>query len=374
MSMKGTLKNRYLSQNEKHEIIKHPFPVESIMGQLGFGNIEQRYATLEQKKELLVQLDQLVPWQQFEQLLNQAHDKLRKSSAGRKPMAVMLMFKLLILQKSYNISDERLEYQVNDRLSLMRFLDLDIYNKVLDAMTVWLFREQMREQGLIEQFERYLRTHGYAAKSGQIIDATLIPVPKQCNSREENEQIKRGEQPATWADKLQQQAQKDTDPDRRRSMASEFRLQRPHQHRCGVRLYPMLCHHRAITDASVHDSQMLGKILDGDHPDDGECGDSAYRSDAAEAALRLLKFESHIHERAYCNHPLGDQQKDKNRERSTIHSRIEHLFGRWVMTMGDKRLRSIGLEHAKTHLRLTNLTSNLKRFVFWQVKSVSMAE
>lgn len=115
---------------------------------------------------------------------------------------------------------------------------------------------------------------------------------------------------------------------------------------------------------------MLGKILDGDHPDAGVWGDSAYRSKATEEALRLLKFESHIHERAYRNHLLTDPQKDENRERSKIRARVEHIFGGWVMTMGGKALRSIGIERTHTHLRLTNLTYNLKRSVFWQVNFV----
>jgi len=343
------------------------------MSSLSFRDLEHRHATLEQKKDLLVHLNRLVPWEEFQPLLRQVHDKPRKSPAGRKAKPVLLMFKLLILQKLYNISDEELEYQVNDRLSFMRFLGLGLNDKVPDATTVWFFREQLRIQGLIvplfEQFEGYLRTHGYAAKGGQIVDATLIPVPKQRNSHEENEQIKRGEPPEAWKNKPHQCAQKDTEARwTKKHGVSHF----GYKDHISTDVEYGLIRRFAITDASVHDSQMLGQILDGENEGDGVWGDSAYRSDAIEAALRLLKFDSHIHERAYRNRPLTDPQKEDNRGRSKIRARIEHVFGGWVMTMGGKALRSIGLERARTHLGLTNLAYNLKRFVFWQVKSVSM--
>ena len=143
--------------------------------------LEQRYQKLDSKKTLLTRLDETVPWSEFRPLLEKVHDKPRKSNAGRKPIDVIVMFKMLVLQQLYNISDEDLEYQVNDRLSFMRFLGLTLVDSVPDATTVWLFRHQLKQQGLIEelfeQFDSYLRNQGYQAKGGQIVDATLVPVP-----------------------------------------------------------------------------------------------------------------------------------------------------------------------------------------------------
>ena len=126
--------------------------------------LEQRYQKLESKKTLLMRLDEQIPWEEFRPLLEQIHDKPRKSNAGRKPMDVLVMFKMLVLQQLYNISDEDLEYQVNDRLSFMKILGLTLADAVPDATTVWLFRHQLKQQGLIdelfEQFDRYLREEG----------------------------------------------------------------------------------------------------------------------------------------------------------------------------------------------------------------------
>ena len=83
----------------------------------------------------------------------------------------------------------------------MKFLGLGIEDRIPDAKTVWLFRQQLTEQGsieaLFEQFDSYLRQQGYEAKQGQIVDASLVPVPKQRNHRSENQQLRNGEIPNT---------------------------------------------------------------------------------------------------------------------------------------------------------------------------------
>ena len=123
------------------------------MGQLGFWDFTARHQKLEAKKDILSNLDKLVPWETFRPLLEQIHHKPRKSNAGRPATDVMLIFKMLILQQLYNISDEELEYQVNDRLSFMRFLGLGIEDPVPDATTVWLFREQLRQHDLVSHIK-----------------------------------------------------------------------------------------------------------------------------------------------------------------------------------------------------------------------------
>ena len=118
------------------------------MSQLGFWDGDKRYKYLAQKQDLLLHLNEVIPWEEFRPILEEVRDLPRKSPAGRKPIDAILMFKLLILQRLYNLSDEQLEYQVNDRLSFMRFLKLGIEDKVPDGTTVWLFREQLTKKGL----------------------------------------------------------------------------------------------------------------------------------------------------------------------------------------------------------------------------------
>ncbi|NJL57665.1 transposase [bacterium] len=74
-------------------------------------------------------------------------------------------------------------------------------------------------------------------------------------------------------------------------------------------------------------------------------------------------------ERGYRNHPLSEEQKQTNRSKSKIRARDEHVFGSWVMQMGGKLVRSIGIVRAKAHLGLKNLTYNLMRYTFLKTQA-----
>ena len=156
------------------------------MGQKGFFDIAQRYAGLDAKNDPLARIDEVVPWEDFRPRLEAAWRKPteeRKSPAGRKPWDAVVMFKAIVLCELYNLSDDQVEYQLRDRLSFMRFLGLGLEDKVPDAKTVWLYREQLAQAGVIEtlfeDFDGYLEQQGYLAMGGQIIDASIVPVPKQ---------------------------------------------------------------------------------------------------------------------------------------------------------------------------------------------------
>lgn len=232
---------------------------------------------------------------------------------------------------------------------------------------MWLFREQLQTleliEALFEQFEQYLQQAGYAAKGGQIVDATLMSVPKQRNSKEENACIKEGKMPQEWQDKPHKLAQKDMDAKwTRKNGVSHF----GYKNHISVDTHYGFIRRYQVTDAAVHDSQVLRGLLDAGNPDDELWADSAYRSEATERALERMGFDSHINERAYRNHALTEEQKAANRERSKTRAKVEHVFGSWVNEMGGKLVRTIGLKRAQTNLGLKNLSYNLKRFVFWQ--------
>lgn len=335
------------------------------MGQQGFWDLQSRQQTLASKKDFLARLDRLVPWETFRPTLKKIREKPRQSKAGRKPLDEVLLFKMLVLQRLYNISDEDLEYQVNDRLSFMQFLHLGLEDRVPDATTVWLFREQLQKQGLVEalfeQFENYLQQAGYQAKDGQIMDATLVPVPKQRNRKAENQQIKQGQMPEAWSQQPHKRAQKDIDARwTKKNNVSHFGY-KDHISIDGgfgfIRRY-------VVTDAAVHDSQVLGELLDIDNPDERLWADSADRSEARLDVLEWMGFAPLFNERAYRNAPLSDEQKATNRERSKTRAKVEHVFGSWVSSSGGKLLRTIGIDRAKTNLGLQNLVYNFKRLVF----------
>jgi transposase, IS5 family len=116
----------------------------------------------------------------------------------------------------HDLSNEQTEYLIRDRLSFMRFLDLELEDPVPDATTIWLFREALAQAGLIdnklfERFGQHLEAEGYIARGGQIIDATILSAPKQRNTKEENEAIKAGKTPEGWEKQSAKKAQKHKD-------------------------------------------------------------------------------------------------------------------------------------------------------------------
>jgi transposase, IS5 family len=332
----------------------------------GFGRIKKRQAKLESRKDWLSEINRIIPWDMFRSILERLPKAERKSNAGRKPIDVLLLFKLLVLQQLYNLSDEELEYQTHDRGSFRRFLGLNPTAEVPDATTIWLFRQRLTDAGLIEElfeaFNGFLEESGYEAKGGQIIDATLVPVPIQHNSREENKQIKAGEIPPEWEDKPHKQSQKD--PDARwtkKNGKSHF----GYKNHINIDAEHGFIRKHSVTPASVHDSQEFCEVLDGDNQSNEIWADSAYRSEALESGLKELDLKSQIHERAYRNHPLTEEQKETNRVKSTVRAKVEHVFGTWVMNLGGKLVRCIGLERVTSQLGLKDLAYNLRRYVFW---------
>src|SRR6202140_3485363 len=181
------------------------------MGQLGFFDLNRRYEGLTEKNDPLVAIAAMVPFESFRPKLHTAlikgelrrSEAERRNSAGRKPWDEVVIFKALVLQALYNLSDDQAEYQLRDRFSFMRFLGLELEDAVPDAKTLWLYREALAKAGAVEElfdlFDGFLKNKGYLAmasagskrfspegkkekregrEGGQIIDATIVSAPK----------------------------------------------------------------------------------------------------------------------------------------------------------------------------------------------------
>jgi IS5 family transposase len=245
------------------------------------------------------------------------------------------MFKAILLCALYNLSDDQVEYQMRDRLSFVRFLGLALEDKVPDAKTVWLYRERLSQAGLIdalfEDFDGYLKGQGYQAMGGQIIDASIIAVPIQRNRRDENEQIKRGETPEAWADEPAKRRQKDTDA---RWTKKHGKRHYGYKNHVTIDRRHKLIRRYRVTDAAVHDSQVVEELLTPDNTASGVWADSAYRSKAIEATVKAKGLTSRIHRKGYRNHALRDWEKAGNQSRSRFRARVEHVFGAQRGDMG----------------------------------------
>src|SRR4030088_3009806 len=170
----------------------------------GFLDVDDRLQRLSDLGDQLEACEAAVEFETFRPELNAALTYSDGTQGGRPPFDLVMRFKILVIQTTTNLSDERAEFLINDRLSFMRFLGFGLSDRVPDARTIWLFREKLTKAGaigpLFERFDATLRQSGYIAMSGQIVDASLIAAPRQRNTQDEKKAIKDGRIPADWKD------------------------------------------------------------------------------------------------------------------------------------------------------------------------------
>lgn len=328
----------------------------------GFFDQDIRLSKLSQLGDPLERLTQGIDFESFRTFLEGHLSKLSKGPGGRPAYDYVLMFKVLILQRFYNLSDDQVEFQINDRLSFMRFLELTIADDVPDSKTVWNFKEQLIDLELIEPlfvlFLAQLEALGLIVNEGKIIDASFIEVPKQRNSQSDNELIKNGQIPEKFTDNPHKLAQKDTDARwTKKGGVSYF----GYKNHVKTDAKSKLITKYKVTDAAVHDSQVLDNLLD--IKDEGEdCyADGAYTGEQQIATIAGKKMTNQVCDRAYRNTPLTEEQKMSNTQKSRTRSRVEHIFGFMEMSMNGMTLNQIGLKRIEAVVGLMNLTYNMFR-------------
>ncbi len=180
------------------------------MKESNFTDITIRLGEISKKGDPLEKLNNIINWEYFRNFLERAVPRKKSSKGGRPAYDHILMFKVLILQSLFNLSDDQTEYQIKDRLSFMRFLSLSMSDTVPDAKTIWLFREKLtkngRTQELFSELDRMLVQSGFMARSGQIVDASIIESPKRRNlKKEDKEFIKKNEVPSHFSENKKRQ-------------------------------------------------------------------------------------------------------------------------------------------------------------------------
>lgn len=292
-------------------------------------------------------------------------EKLVKKSnglGGRPPYDYVLMFKILILQRYYNLSDDQVEYQINDRMSFMRFLDLTISDDIPDSKTIWNFREQLIELEVIESlfgiFIGELTNLGLIINEGKIVDASFIEVPKQRNSNDENQEIKSGNIPESISSNKNKFAQKDTEARwTKKNNVSYF----GYKNHIKTDSKSKLITKYKVTDASVHDSQTMEDLLEDQDKGEYFYADSAYTGENQEAIIESKGLINKVCEKGYRNNPLTTEQKESNKQKSKIRSRVEHIFGFMENSMNGMNLNNIGFKRINGVVGLMNLTYNMFR-------------
>jgi IS5 family transposase len=323
-----------------------------------------RLEKLSQKQDPLERLNKYIDWQIFRPLLTEALEKESAGKGGRPPYDYILMFKIMILQRYYNISDEQAEYQILDRLSFMRFLGLALSDNVPDHNTIWLFREKLVEQSLVEKlfelFNQQLIGMGLIAHQGSIVDASFVEVPRQRNSRQENKEIKDNKTPERFNENQDVKRHKDMDARWTQKNGINYYGYKDHVKVCKG---SKLIENYIVTDASVHDSQALEALIDESNSHQELYGDSAYPGKSGKEFLESKSVKQLFNEKGSRNTKLTTEQFENNRKKSKIRARVEHVFGFIEKSMNGSYIYTIGLKRAKAVIGLINLTYNINRYI-----------
>jgi len=232
---------------------------------------------------------------------------------------------------------------------------------VPDATTLRLFHEEMKDRGLerrlFDAFDGFLRENGFEARRGQIVDASIVEVPRQHNRKAEDEAIKRGEFVEGWSEAKRRQKDVDARFTKKRGV-----LYYGYKNHVEADVEHKLIRDYAVTPAQVHDGSMLEGLLDETNGGREVYGDSAYCSEERVARLKELGFEERLQEQGRQNHPLSEEQKARNTLLAKVRCRIEHIFAAPTGWTRDWVIRAIGLPRARCAIGLRNLIYNMDRY------------
>jgi len=348
--------------------------------QPGFWDIEERYARLSEVGDPLETLNGVVPWEVFRKPLAKALQRSNGAKGGRPPYDPVLMFKVLVLQALYNLSDDQAEFMIQDRLSFMRFLGLGLSDRVPDAKTIWLFREHLAQaramENLFARFDKHLAKSGYLAMGGQIVDATIVAAPKQRNTEGEKADIKAGKIPEDWTEQPAKLRQKDRDArwTVKFSKAKPVCEGKPKHVDIAVPAFGYKNHAAidrrhgfirgwSVTSAAAWDGAQLRRVLDRGNTGSTVWADTAYRSKRNEAWLSKRGYVSDIHHKKPKGRPMSEHMSRANGRRSKVRAAVEHVFARQKGPMG-LFVRTIGTIRATAKIGMANLVYNLTRYVW----------
>src|SRR5512133_3785264 len=313
---------------------------------------QEREAKLNQLGDALRVMEQHVDFAALAAEVDLAAPRPSRERGGRPPFPTELMVRVLLIQQLFNLSDEQMEFQLLDRLSFQRFVGLRASSQIPDRTTIWTFKERLIQAGASESVfdavNRQLAKHGYIARGGQMIDASIVQAPRQSLSKEEKAIVSEGAMPADWK------------PAKRRQKDMDARWTRKHgKSYFGYKVVRKL----KVSTASEHATLHFEEVLDAANTSRDILADKGYVDGEREARLSKQGWRMHIQRKGSKDKPISEAQQRRNHRIAKTRARIEHVFA-GLAQMGGKTLRSIGLARAKLHLNWKVAAYNLQRLVY----------
>jgi transposase, IS5 family len=350
-----------------------------MAGQPGFFDGEERLKALSAAGDPLERLTAVVDFEVFRGDLEQALSRSDRAKGGRPPYDPVLMFKVLVLQTLYTLSDDQTEYQLKDRLSFMRFVGLALHDPVPDAKTIWLYREQLARVGAAEKlfarFDVLLRTKGWLAMGGQIIDATVIAARRPRLTQAEKDTLKGGGIPTDWKPAWRAQIDRDGRWTIKRGRKRDAALGGPqrqveiavpvfgYKNHVGIDREHGFLRRYTLTHAAAHDGGQLGAVLDHDNTASDVWADTAYRSAINLALLERRGLKPQFQRKKPRGRKMPAHIARGNATRARVRSRVEHVFAAQKCRLG-LVVRTVGMVRARVKIGLANFAYNFTRLAW----------
>jgi len=323
---------------------------------------QEREAKLTKLGDALQVLERHVDFAALAGAVDEAAPRPGRERGGRPPFPTEVMVRILLIQQLFNLSDEQMEFQLLDRLSFQRFAGLRDSSQIPDRTTIWTFKERLIKAGasesVFEAVNRQLARHGYIARGGQMVDASIVQAPKQSLNKEEKAIVAEHAMPADWS------------PAKRRQKDIDARWTKKHgKSYFGYKLSAnadkryKLIRKIKISTASEHDTLHFEEVLDPANSSRDLYADKGYVDGEREARLKGQGWRVHIQRKGSKDKPISETQQRRNKRIAKIRARVEHVFA-GLAQMGDKVLRSIGLARATLHLNWKAAAYNLRRLSY----------
>jgi IS5 family transposase len=324
---------------------------ERRVGQLDFGS--GSVVASGGSSVALDRVSSLLDWSSIERLLS----PLRSGAMGAPGYPSLVLFKALLLQRWYALSDPALEEGLTDRLSFRRFVGLALSDAIPDHSTLWRFRESLKEglaERLFAEITRQIEAGGFVLKQGTLIDASLIPAAVNRPARPCEPQAPDAD--GRPASKLVRSA---LDEDAAWSK-KEGRYHFGYKLHAAMDKTSRIIRRLALTPANVNESTMADGLICGDEA--AVYADKAYDSHARSARLAAAGIENAIMRRGGRWHGLEAADLQRNARIAKVRGAIEPLFALLKNVHGLKRARYRGLARNACAFHFAAMAMNLKRW------------
>lgn len=321
----------------------------------GFADIA--YAKRRRRETFLDKINELIDWYPIEKKLNRTL-KRQSSSVGAQPYPAIVMFRALLLQSWYNLSDTQLEDSLADRASFSVFAGLSLDHSVPDSTTICRFRNLLKDEfsDLLNLINKQLVQKKFINKDGMIADASIV---ESCCHPVKQEEVKLPESAAEPIE-VSTTYSKDTDARWTVKGKTNYYGYKAHIGTDNVHGFVLSGH---ATAANVYDGHQLARLVDDCQLASGSLviADKGYCSKDNRVLLAKKKLLDGIMHKAVRNHPLNEAQRAYNKLLARMRNKVERVFGTFKRVYGFSRSRYMGIAKVEAELLQKSIAFNLKK-------------